>query len=479
MTTLLRSIASPISRRNCFVSLLSISLLVMSGATASADSGCAQSTDAELYTLIDTLRTAGAAISIDGNDSDWSAFPSFPDAIDDLPGNPGQEIVSGSIAPLADRIKLFARTAGLPTQTDGAFAVALEMLGSPSLEVQILLNPVTDVHVVIFFNLQNQPILPPTITVGPGSAIAIAFGADFIEVDIPYSVLTPFFPDLGLSAQRSWVRGGIGSTTALGAPLDIGPGTTSFRLVPTPYDLDPALPATANVPRQLSLPLQGQWLISQGAFGPLSQSGGWAYDFAAIDTSFNVSSPPGSMNNLEYYSFGEPILAPDAGTVVQAIGTNPDVTPPTFDPLAPFNIVEIDIGVGLSVSMLHERQNSVSVNVNDNVTEGQQVAEVGNSGQSTSAHLHMEINEAGGPLSSSIRGIELTDVRVSLNPVANDPWSRECAVWEIRSGFMVESLPPAPAPTVPLSGPAGLVLLVTSLLACGAIEAHRRTRLTA
>ncbi|MCP5070200.1 MAG: M23 family metallopeptidase [bacterium] len=455
--------------------MLTASALLLTGATATADSGCAESTDTEIYALIDTLTTAGAAITIDGADSDWSAFPNFPDAIDDLPGIPGQEIVAGSIAPLADRIKVFARTAGVPPTTDGAFAVSLDVSSTPALEAQLVLNPVGGFHALILFDLENQPILPPTIFI-PVASVGLAFGADFIEVEIPYSVLSPYIPDLLAPVQRSWVRGGIGSVSGA-AVLDFGPGTTSFRLIPTPYDLDPALPFTANAPRQLSLPLDGQWFITQGAFGAFSHSTYWAYDFSLVDNSFNRASPPGSTDNLDYFAFGEPLYAPAAGTVTQAVGTNPDSTPPTASG-APHNIVEIDIGGGLFASMLHERQSSVIVIPTEVVAESQQVAEVGNSGYSSSAHLHLEINEAGGGLGASIRGVELTNVRVSLNPVVNDPWERECAEWEIRGGFLVESLPPL-APAVPLLGSTGLSVLIGSLLAAGIVAGIRRKTLTA
>jgi len=444
--------------------------LLLSGATATAQSGCVNSTDAEIYSLIDTLRTAGTAIAIDGLDSDWSAFSSSPDSVSDsLGGPPGQEIIAGSIAPLADRIKIFVRTAGAPVLTDGAYGVSLDVSSTPALDAQIILNPVGGFHAVVLFDLENQP----TGVAGfiPAASMGLAFGPDFIEVDIPYAELSSFVPDLLLPTQRSWVRGGIGSLSGT-TVLDFGPGTTSYRLITTPYDLDPALFPTANAPKQLSLPLNGQWMVTQGANGAFSHNGYFAYDFAAIDSSFNRSSPPDSSVNTDYYGFGEALLAPAAGTVTEAVGSNPDSTPPTAS-ASPHNIVAIDVGAGLTASMLHERQSSVSVSVSDAVTKGQQVAEVGNSGFSSSAHLHLEINEAGGPLGGSIRGVELTNVSVSLNPVASDPWERECATWEIRGGFLVEPLPPV-VPTVPVVGPFGLPLLIGSLAAVVIFATRRR-----
>jgi hypothetical protein len=83
-------ITDSINSNRPYLAVLMATVLLLTGATATADSNCVQSTDAEIYTLIDSLRTAGAAISIDGNDSDWSVFPNFPDAIDDVPDIPGQ-----------------------------------------------------------------------------------------------------------------------------------------------------------------------------------------------------------------------------------------------------------------------------------------------------------------------------------------------------------------------------------------------------
>ena len=434
------------------------------------DSGCVASTDAEIHALIDTLRTAGSAIAIDGSDADWTLFPMFSDAPGDLPGNPGQDLVAGAFAPLSDRVEILARTAGAPDQTAGAFAVQLELLGGPAADVQIILDPVTGQHTVILVDVQNQPILPPAGTISDPS-FQIAFGADFIEVEIPYALLIPFLPDLALPDQRSWARAGFASLGGF-AIIDFGPGTSSYRLLPTPYTLDPPLPANPNAPLSLALPVAGEWLVSQGAFGEFSHQTYWAYDFHIVDQSFSFSSPPGSLNNADYYAFGEPLFAPADGIVTQAVGSNPDVPP--LDPMAaPFNIVALDVGSGFDVSMLHERQNSVIVNVSDPVLVGDPLAEVGNSGFSTSAHVHLEINEAGAPLGASVRGVELENVRVALNPAGGDPWARVCASWEVREGFLVRTFgPPA---DVPALGATALASLFALLGGAGCLALRRQS----
>ncbi len=87
-------------------------------------------------------------------------------------------------------------------------------------------------------------------------------------------------------------------------------------------------------------------------------------------------------------------------------------------------------------------------------------------------------NLQGASLGASIRGVELTNVRVSLNPFPSDPWQRECAAWEIRSGFLVESLP-APPVLVPGLGHIGIIMLGAVVVGAGVIEVRRRSRLVA
>jgi Peptidase family M23/Dictyostelium (slime mold) repeat len=434
-----------------------------------SDSGCVNSTDGEIDVLIDTLRVAGESITIDGADSDWSPFPTFTDPAEDVPGNPGQEILAGAIAPLADRIKIYARLAGAPPTTtgvlnDGAFAVSLEMLGSPAIDAQIVLNPQTGIHPLILFDVRNNPILPPSRFISD-PALQIAAGPDFIEVDVPYSVLTPFGKPLeDLPGARKWARGAVASLDATGAVLDIGPATGSYRLLTTPFTLDEPLFTVSPPnppPLSMTLPVDGQWFIQQGSDGSVTHQGYFAFDMSLVDGSLSFSSPPGSTDNADYFSFGEPIYAPLPGTISESVDLNPDEIPP-IPPSgsSPANLVRLDTGGGLSVAMLHLQQGSALVSSGASVFEADLLASVGNSGYSDLPHLHVEVNEPGGPLGASIRSAELTNVRVSLNPVPDDPWARECTSWQPREGFLVEALPPPPqVPTLGLAGRGALVLL--------------------
>jgi murein DD-endopeptidase MepM/ murein hydrolase activator NlpD len=50
----------------------------------------------------------------------------------------------------------------------------------------------------------------------------------------------------------------------------------------------------------------------------------------------------------------------------------------------------MDIGGGHYLAMHHLRQNSLQVRVGDHVTAGQQIALVGNSGNTTEPHIHIQ-----------------------------------------------------------------------------------------
>ena len=82
---------------------------------------------------------------------------------------------------------------------------------------------------------------------------------------------------------------------------------------------------------------------------------------------------------------GTPIRAAAGGIVTQAENT-PDYG----------NIVKVDHGAGLETRYAHAKR--LLVKVGDRVQKGQLIAEVGNTGRSTGAHLHFEVRLNGVPL---------------------------------------------------------------------------------
>src|SRR5262249_35433496 len=127
------------------------------------------------------------------------------------------------------------------------------------------------------------------------------------------------------------------------ALVDTGPAVASFRLVPTPYTLDPPLPAQPGTLAAVPPPLAGTWYVGQGPFTDGSHAGLWAYDLFIVDSSLFPDANDPSPNLTDYPSFGQPVHAPVAGTVL-SLDTHNDDLPPRSSATGNPNFVYMDIG---------------------------------------------------------------------------------------------------------------------------------------
>ena len=90
------------------------------------------------------------------------------------------------------------------------------------------------------------------------------------------------------------------------------------------------------------------------------------------------------------YHYGTDYLAP-TGTPVTAVNNGTVVVAGMYPVRG--GLVVIDHGAGVTSLYFHQR--AVTVNVGQKVTRGQQVGEVGSTGLSTGAHLHLEMRVRG------------------------------------------------------------------------------------
>ena len=98
-----------------------------------------------------------------------------------------------------------------------------------------------------------------------------------------------------------------------------------------------------------------------------------------------------------YLIFGTPVLAPCKGRVVLAEGGRPDMPVPQVDEGLPAgNHVLMRCGAH-DILLAHFRQGSLRVEAGDDLAIGQQIAEVGNSGESSEPHLHIHAQMPGTP----------------------------------------------------------------------------------
>jgi hypothetical protein len=159
------------------------------------------------------------------------------------------------------------------------------------------------------------------------------------------------------------------------------------------------LPTAAN-PVHIASPLADAWVVGQGGHSELVN-----YHYVtstqrdALDIlQYRGSSThqPGSTELASYYIYGKPVLAPADGTVTFVLDGRPDQQIGSTDRgyQAGKNVV-IDIGNGHFLQMGHLSPGSIRVKVGDHVKLGQPIAKVGNSGNTTQPHLHIQAQTVG------------------------------------------------------------------------------------
>ena len=169
----------------------------------------------------------------------------------------------------------------------------------------------------------------------------------------------------------------------------------------------------------------GEWTVVNGGpstlvnghYGPATPQQHDAIDFVIVGdgrTHEGDADDPAS-----YHAWDQAIVAPADGTVVDAengLRDHPIGGSETEPERARGNYVVIDIGDGHFVTLAHLRQGTVTVTEGDQVVAGQVVARLGNSGNTTEPHLHLQIQDvADVPFELFASGVEtfpihLTDV---------------------------------------------------------------------
>lgn len=100
-------------------------------------------------------------------------------------------------------------------------------------------------------------------------------------------------------------------------------------------------------------------------------------------------------NQLEdYLIFGETVISPCDGRVIEVRNEVSDHPPFEYDPVSGSgNYVLIESNGGYHVFLLHLMQGSVLVQSGDRVVVAEPIGRVGNSGFSTEPHLHIQVSQ--------------------------------------------------------------------------------------
>jgi hypothetical protein len=419
-------------RAACAMSLLAL------GASGRAEEPSKE--DKAIFDRIEQIRKLADKAKVDGKRADWNGIPAFEDPKGDAGGDATRDIVKVAVAPREDDWLILIATAGRPTRDPGAFYVEVDYYGHEPWDVQVGLLPGGQ----CFLNVYDESNLSWTMgKLVPGVEFVIG---NVVEVRIPHRALAAALPKPMAEAfsgpqARSWVRvRGLTLGRQPGQIVDQGAAAASFRLIETPYPLDPPSPRDRKAAKAIAMPVEGKWYVNQGAFGLYTHRDIWGYDLRKMDDSHRPARviDREAKRNDDYFAWDQPVTAPARGTVVRANNDAPDGDPRTDSTIAGdprVNEVFLDIGGGNVLWLGHLRQGSVAVAPGDRVKAGARLGAVGNSGQSSWPHLHLGLWR--GPQTVPLA---FSRVRVGLNDADSDPWARELARWDPREGFFVERI---------------------------------------
>jgi murein DD-endopeptidase len=180
---------------------------------------------------------------------------------------------------------------------------------------------------------------------------------------------------------------------------------------------DIIVPVLQQPPLVLSSPFKnGVWLAGNGPsnFSVHRRSviaiGGRAYnsqrfaiDWVLVGNNGNTFHDSRERNE-NFWGFGQPVLAVADGEVIEVVDGIQDNTPGTL-PLATVqtitgNHVTVRIAADTYVTFAHLKQGSICVRLHQKIRRGAQLAQVGNSGNTTGAHLHLQVTDGSSVLAA-------------------------------------------------------------------------------
>ncbi len=168
-------------------------------------------------------------------------------------------------------------------------------------------------------------------------------------------------------------------------------------------------------PVELAFPLKGgQYYVAQGGNSTLVNyhnshpTQKYALDIVALSPAGLRAAGISPTQLDRYVVYGEPVYAPCAGTVLEAVDGLPDMIPPQTDrdhPAGNHIIIACD---SAEVLLAHLSTGSLQVGQGTQVQTGDPLGRIGNSGNTTEPHLHIHAARPAAGGATSGTGIPIT-----------------------------------------------------------------------
>ena len=147
---------------------------------------------------------------------------------------------------------------------------------------------------------------------------------------------------------------------------------------------------------KVALPFSGEWFIYQAFDGEWTHKGKYAYAYDFVKRKKGKSYQGEGVHLDEYYCFGESVLSPIDGYVVDVRHDLEDNYIGSVDRVNNWgNYIILRSPSGYFVEISHLMQYSLTVNIGDYVKVNTPLAKCGNSGYSPEPHIHIQVQDVG------------------------------------------------------------------------------------
>jgi len=264
----------------------------------------------------------------------------------------------------------------------------------------------------VLVSFSGKQLVDPTCNYGNCNRLRLLSQAPSLDNSIPPQASRALLIDFALDTSAQFPKAVMLRLHGTGAT---NPGASAQ---PSPIDtLGAPFDISAGTPRVIGPPLRGNnWVALNGCCDP-----GWPHRDAILPVNMRLNNSQrfaidwkrtndqgdfyagDKTRNESYVDYGTPVYAVADGTVTSTeddMDANVPGVLPASDPVLAAkltvenidgNHIIMDIGGGVYAMYAHFIKGSLLVKPGDKVTKGQQIAQLGNTGNSNAPHMHFQL----------------------------------------------------------------------------------------